>query len=106
MKREELQKIWEKDESWRGRGKIFGIYYSKKDPRIFVPKRNLPGGTINFAHPFAYVALLLCLAVPALPVLLLVFIGVPVFFGVAAFLASIAALFLWAYYDSHHRHID
>lgn len=40
-------------EVWKG-----PFYFNKKDYRILVPKRNpLMGWTLNFASPYAYVAL-------------------------------------------------
>ena len=41
---------WQKSDNW-GEPKYWGIYFSKKDSRINVPKRNPSmGWTINFGH--------------------------------------------------------
>lgn len=45
--------------SWRG-----PIYYSRKDPRVMVPKINPSlGWTLNFASPVAWVAILALIAI-------------------------------------------
>lgn len=44
------------------------IYFSKKDPRIIVPKRlRAFGWTLNFAHPLAFPLLLLLVVIAAAP---------------------------------------
>lgn len=60
---------WNNPNNWSRRG-IFGIYFSKTDTRVWVPKA-LPvlGWTINFGHPNAVFWLA---AVIVLPVLLVV----------------------------------
>jgi len=48
--------MWHKDpENWR-----FGVFYvNRKDPRVFVPKRNpLLGWTLNFGNPVAWLLIL------------------------------------------------
>lgn len=110
MKREELRKIWEKEENWKcfPGTKIPLIYYAKKDPRIFVPKRWIRiGADLNFAHPFAFVVLALCFAIPLVPLYFLMCAGVtslPVLGGV--FLSCVCVLLYWAYYECHYRHVD
>lgn len=48
MEKDELRRLWEDEQHW-GRGS-FGGNFCKQDPRLFVPKRRLPGGTLNLAH--------------------------------------------------------
>ena len=44
------QEEWQKDENWAG-PKWVEVYFSKKDPRIIVPKRiKWMGWTVNLAH--------------------------------------------------------
>ncbi len=44
------QEEWQKDENWGG-PKWEEVYFSKKDPRIIVPKRiKWMGWTVNLAH--------------------------------------------------------
>ena len=44
------QEEWQKDENWGG-PKWGEVYFSKKDPRIIVPKRiKWMGWTVNLAH--------------------------------------------------------
>lgn len=110
MKREDLHEIWEKEESWKyfPGTKFPLIYCSKEDPRIFVPKWTIKiGATLNFAHPFAFVALVLCFAIPFVPLYFLICAGVtslPVLGGV--FVSSLSILLYWVYYDCHYRHIN
>ena len=45
---------WRSPENWHG-GPL-GLYYSRRDSRAFVPKRNPAfGATINFARPLGVV---------------------------------------------------
>jgi len=46
------------------------FYFNKKDPRIWLPKKN-PwfGWTVNFSHPGAWLWILVLLALALLPVL-------------------------------------
>jgi uncharacterized membrane protein len=49
---------WENPDNWHA-----GLYFSRRDSRSFVPKRNpVLGATINFARPAGYVFLLCILA--------------------------------------------
>jgi uncharacterized membrane protein len=45
----------EEDAEWRNpanwHGGPLGLYFSRRDPRAFVPKRSGIGATINFARP-------------------------------------------------------
>jgi hypothetical protein len=53
-----LDKLWADSHNWRAGL----IYVCKDDPRFVVPKRNKwSGWTLNFAHPSAWLALLVCL---------------------------------------------
>ncbi|MFM2136141.1 MAG: hypothetical protein RL021_1541 [Bacteroidota bacterium] len=48
------------------------IYYNKKDPRVWLPKRNpVMGWTLNFAHRSAYIWLIGLMAIPLITMLLL-----------------------------------
>ncbi len=52
MTQQEINQIeWDKPENWSG-PKLFGLYCSKADTRLWVPKR-VPkwGWTINVGHP-------------------------------------------------------
>lgn len=40
---------WRNPANWHG-GPL-GLYFSRRDPRAFVPKRSGIGATINFARP-------------------------------------------------------
>ena len=54
-----LERLWSDPANWRG-----PFYYCKGDPRNIVPKRvRQTGWTINFAHPSAWVGLLVRMAV-------------------------------------------
>lgn len=67
---------WEKSENWRGGW--LGLYHSRRDPRLLVPKRRpWMGWTLNTAHPVGRVlsALSLGLLVVALVYLLLDALG-------------------------------
>lgn len=56
---------WENPANWSGG--IFGLYFSKKDTRIWVPK-SIPafGWTVNVGHPAGARWLVLLLLSPAL----------------------------------------
>ena len=42
---------WRKPDNWTWRGPL-GLYASKRDTRLFVPKATpIMGWTLNFAHP-------------------------------------------------------
>jgi uncharacterized membrane protein len=67
--RERDDEEWNDPANWHGG--ILGIYYSKRDSRSFVPKRNpLMGVTINFARPGGIVFLFLILAFAVIMVVL------------------------------------
>uniref|UniRef100_A0A832H316 DUF5808 domain-containing protein n=1 Tax=Oscillatoriales cyanobacterium SpSt-402 TaxID=2282168 RepID=A0A832H316_9CYAN len=51
MNKVELRRLWEDEQHW-GHGSLGG-YFCKQDPRLFVPKRRLFGGTLNLAHALA-----------------------------------------------------
>ena len=64
-----LEKLWSDPAHWRG----LGIYSCKEDPRILVPKRRKwAGWTLNFAHPGAWVHLILGIGVTSGLVVILV----------------------------------
>jgi uncharacterized membrane protein len=53
MKQDRINRAeWANPNNWNGG--LFGIYFSKRDSRVWVPKRQpLLGWTINLAHPRA-----------------------------------------------------
>jgi protein-S-isoprenylcysteine O-methyltransferase Ste14 len=56
MPHDQLDELWARPTSW----KWGGVYCCKDDPRAIVPKRiKWMGWTINFAHWYAWVALVL-----------------------------------------------
>lgn len=62
---------WENPNNWSSRG-ILGLYFSKGDSRIVVPKA-MPslGWTLNLAHPAGALSLMGFLLLPALVLLAL-----------------------------------
>ncbi|WP_269517531.1 hypothetical protein [Alteromonas sp. BMJM2] len=51
MQQEDINKREWKDKNNWSESTVFGIYFSKKDSRIWVPKPNaIPGWTLNLAH--------------------------------------------------------
>lgn len=70
------QSEWENPENWSG--SIFGIYFSKKDSRVWVPKKPpWMGMTLNLAHPAGVRWLLFLLLLPTF-----ILIGVIALIGV------------------------
>ena len=67
------QKEWESKDNWSGG--IFGLYFSKKDTRIWVPK-SIPwtGWTVNVGHPAGARWLIFLLLLPFLMTLGLLFL--------------------------------
>ena len=60
---------WHNPANWHGG--LLGIYYSKRDSRSFVPKRNpIMGITINFARPLGIAFLVGILAFAAIMIVL------------------------------------
>jgi uncharacterized membrane protein len=53
----------EQSNGWKG-----PFYYNPSDPRVMVPRRSGTGDTPNFAHPMAYVVVLLPLFLGAIVV--------------------------------------
>ena len=45
------QQEWEKEENWSD--PTFGVYFSKADSRVWVPKKIGVGWTLNMGHPHA-----------------------------------------------------
>ena len=86
--REDLDRLWADPKNWDI------VYRCANDPRIIVPRRRRwMGWTINFAHSFAWPALVLCAAVavgPALALLPFGILSVPQL--IAALVASVAVL--------------
>jgi hypothetical protein len=86
--REDLDRLWADSKNWHI------VYRCANDPRVIVPRRRRwMGWTINFAHPFAWPALVLCAAVAvglALALLPFGILSVPQL--IAALVASVAVL--------------
>jgi hypothetical protein len=101
MTQDQLDELWDMPSSW----KSGFIYCCKEDPRAIVPKRSKwAGWTINFAHWYSWLAILLLLVALAAPV------GVEIAFGVTnpaitvpTVLASIAAVCIAAHAASRAR---
>ncbi len=88
MTREDLDRHWADPKNWDV------VYRCANDPRIIVPRRRRwMGWTINFAHPLAWPALLLCVAIVVGPVLaLLQFSVASVSLLLVTVVASVAVL--------------
>jgi hypothetical protein len=72
-----------------------GIYSCKDDPRIIVPKKiRSMGWTMNFAHSWVWLALLMVIASPAVPVIYLKSINDPA--GIVLFLIGWAIVLVLA----------
>jgi len=75
MTREQLDRLWNDPRSWTP-----WAYRCPADPRLIVPKRQpWAGWTVNFAHPWAWPAVIASVLLSAGPTLLLVLLrrGVP-----------------------------
>ena len=84
MTREEIEACWKDSHNWK-----CGIYYCKADPRVIVPKHpKWMGWTVNFARPSAIPAVLLLLAVLAVPILIVTAKGAGI--GVMLITAAVA----------------
>ena len=71
MTREELDQLWASPNNWSL------VYRCGKDPRVIVPRRRpWMGWTINFAHPLAWVVLIVMVAIAVGPGLLLFGLGI------------------------------
>ena len=82
-RREEIERLWRAPESYKGWG-LLGVYYQPKDPRRVVPKRNMPGWTLNFAHPWVIPSLILLMVCVPLPALLAMITAVWLGLSIAA----------------------
>jgi len=57
---------WRNPDNWSRRG-LFGLYFSKRDPRLFVPKAAPSAGwTLNLARPAAVWILKALITLPVL----------------------------------------
>ncbi len=67
MRQEELnEQEWRNPNNW----KLFSIYYSEYDSRVWVPKRiKWMGWTLNFAKKQSYIWLFVLIVVPMIIVL-------------------------------------
>jgi uncharacterized membrane protein len=55
---------WNSAHNWSRMG-LFGVYFSKSDTRLLVPKATpMFGWTINFGHRYAVVALMAMVTLP------------------------------------------
>ena len=71
MTHEDLDRLWADPKNWRI------VYRCASDPRVIVPRRHRwMGWTINFAHPFAWPTLVLCVAVAVGPGFALLSLGI------------------------------
>ena len=71
MTREELDRLWADPANWTAL-----VYRCPEDPRVFVPKRRpWLGWTINFGHPFGWLALAACIVAAVGPAIYLVLTG-------------------------------
>ncbi len=66
MRSDEIDRAeWESPDNWWGGA--FGVYVSRRDSRVWVPKRSPAlGGTLNFGRPASWLWLAALLAIPAL----------------------------------------
>jgi uncharacterized membrane protein len=66
MTQDEINRAeWENPANWSGG--LLGVYFSKRDSRVWVPKRNpAMGWTLNFANPRSTLWLAGLIAGPAL----------------------------------------
>jgi hypothetical protein len=82
-----LDKLWGDSNNWRGDI----LYICKDDPRLIVPKRQKWGRwTINFAHPSAWVLLLVVILTAVIPAIFLAGVlsaGVGIAYGVGFVIA-------------------
>ncbi len=67
MSRDELDRLWADPKNWNS------LYRCALDPRVIVPRRRRwMGWTVNFAHPQAWLAVVLGFAIAVGPALLVV----------------------------------
>jgi hypothetical protein len=92
MTREQIEQIWRDP-----RSRKCGVYFSKADPRIIVPRR-CGGWTPNFAHPGAVPTTLLLAAVLIVPVWILASKGA----GGTAIIATLAAAIVAVCWVCHY----
>lgn len=70
------QNEWHNADNWSRMG-LFGIYFSKADTRILVPKATPAfGWTLNFGHRHSVLWLSLFVTIPALAVVAVMLISV------------------------------
>lgn len=98
MTREELDRLWASPKNWSI------VYRCKEDPRVIVPRRRRwMGWTINFAHPLAWLVLLLSVAIALGPFLVLLRIGVvSVPLLILVLVASIVFLVAFSHWEASH----
>lgn len=97
MTREEIDACWRDP-----RNRKWGfLYYCKADPRVIVPKRaKWMGWTVNFAHPRSIPITLLLIAVVAVPVWVVIYMGAGTGTVFVAVIAAIVVLCLLCAYLS------
>ena len=65
---DEDRAFWQNPDNWR----YYVFYVCREDPRLIVPKRfRVTGWTMNFAHPQAYLLLVLLLVIVIAPVMVI-----------------------------------
>ena len=71
MTRKELDELWASPNNWSL------VYRCAKDPRVIVPRRRpWMGWTINFAHPLAWLVLIVMVAIAVGPSFLVLGLGI------------------------------
>ena len=96
MTREELDRLWARPGNWSI------VYRCAEDPRVIVPRR-FPwmGWTINFAHPLAWLVVLLSVAIAVGLFIVLFSIGIasaPLL--ISALVASIVFLVGFSHWEA------
>jgi hypothetical protein len=92
---EQLENFWRDPANWKAET----IYRCAQDPRVIVPKRRKwAGWTINFAHRFAWSALILIMVGMSGPLFLLAAAGLvntPVWYASLVADVALVCLFCW-----------
>jgi Family of unknown function (DUF5808) len=96
VSRAELERLWAEPRNWGW------VYRCALDPRVIVPRRRRwMGWTINFAHPWAWPALLLSVLIAVGPALLLIQLGLDSGLDVVAtVVASVSLLVVGSHWEA------